>query len=130
MNQHRTVNSGLRPASRGSLLLGAILGLGVLAAVASAARGDKPAGRHKGGLSLTWYGQSCFLLETRSGTRVVMDPIPANIGYTPPTDLKADVVTISHEHPDHNNVALLQGKPKVLRGLTADKKGWVKVNEK
>ena len=79
---------------------------------------------------LTWYGQSCFLLETSTGTRVVIDPIPGNIGYTLPTDLKADVVTVSHEHGDHNNVALVQGKPKILRGLTADKKGWVKIDEK
>src|SRR3954462_6087666 len=79
---------------------------------------------------LTWYGQSCFLLESAAGTRVVMDPIPNGLGYTPPTDLKGDVVTVSHEHPDHTNVALVQGKPKVLRGLTADKKGWVKIDEK
>jgi L-ascorbate metabolism protein UlaG (beta-lactamase superfamily) len=79
---------------------------------------------------LTWYGQSCFLLETAAGTRVVMDPIPGGIGYTPPSDLKGDVVTVSHEHGDHNNIALVQGKPRVLRGLTADKKGWVKVDEK
>lgn len=79
---------------------------------------------------LTWYGQSCFLLESANGTRVLMDPIPNGIGYTPPTDIRADVVTISHEHPDHNNVALVQGKPRVLRGLTADKKGWNKIDEK
>jgi L-ascorbate metabolism protein UlaG (beta-lactamase superfamily) len=59
-----------------------------------------------------------------------MDPIPTNIGYLPPADLHANAVTISHEHPDHNNVGLLQGKPRILRGLTADKKGWVKVDEK
>lgn len=79
---------------------------------------------------LTWYGQSCFLLESVEGGRVVMDPLPANIGYLPPADLRADVVTISHEHQDHNNLALVHGKPKILRGLTPDKKGWVKINEK
>jgi L-ascorbate metabolism protein UlaG (beta-lactamase superfamily) len=79
---------------------------------------------------LTWYGQSCFLLESASGARIVMDPIPTNIGYLPPADLRADAVTISHEHPDHTNVALLQGKPRVLRGLTADRKGWVRIDEK
>ena len=79
---------------------------------------------------LTWYGQSCFLLESASGARIVMDPVPTNIGYLPPADLHADAVTISHEHPDHTNVALLQGKPRVLRGLTADKKGWVRIDEK
>ena len=79
---------------------------------------------------LTWYGQSCFLLESASGTRVVMDPIPGNIGYLPPADLRADAVTVSHEHADHNNVALVRGKPRILRGLTPDKKGWMKIDEK
>jgi L-ascorbate metabolism protein UlaG (beta-lactamase superfamily) len=79
---------------------------------------------------LTWYGQSCFLLESASGARIVMDPVPTNIGYLPPADLHADAVTVSHEHPDHANVALVQGKPRVLRGLTADKKGWMRIREK
>ena len=79
---------------------------------------------------LTWYGQSCFLLESASGTRVVMDPIPSNIGYLPPADLHADAVTVSHEHPDHNNVALVRGKPRILRGLTPDKRGWMRIDEK
>jgi L-ascorbate metabolism protein UlaG (beta-lactamase superfamily) len=79
---------------------------------------------------LTWYGQSCFLLESASGARILMDPIPTNLGYLPPADLRANAVTISHEHPDHTNVALLQGKPRVLRGLTADKKGWMRIDER
>src|SRR5580765_1346653 len=79
---------------------------------------------------LTWYGQSCFLLETAAGTRIVMDPIPKGIGYELPQGLKADVVTISHEHYDHNNVAFVTGKSRVIRGLTADKKGWSRVDEK
>jgi L-ascorbate metabolism protein UlaG (beta-lactamase superfamily) len=79
---------------------------------------------------LTWYGQSCFLLETASGTRIVMDPIPKGIGYELPQGLKADVVTISHEHYDHNNVGFVTGKPRVIRGLTADRKGWSRVDEK
>lgn len=111
--------------ARRFLLIAALAALAVPAAFV-VARGAAPAPIAK----LTWHGQSCFLLESAGGTRVVMDPIPGTIGYTPPTDLKADVVTVSHEHPDHNNVALVQGKPRILRGLTADKKGWVKINEK
>jgi L-ascorbate metabolism protein UlaG (beta-lactamase superfamily) len=79
---------------------------------------------------LTWYGQSCFLLESASGARILMDPVPTNLGYLPPADLRADAITISHDHPDHANVALLQGKPRVLRGLTADKKGWMRIDER
>jgi L-ascorbate metabolism protein UlaG (beta-lactamase superfamily) len=80
--------------------------------------------------TLSWLGQSCFVLETAGGTRVVMDPLPRGIGYPLPAGLKADVVTISHEHVDHNNLALLSNKPRVLRGLTADRKGWTKIDER
>jgi L-ascorbate metabolism protein UlaG (beta-lactamase superfamily) len=93
----------------------------VLPAHATAA---PPAGK------LTWYGQACFLLETAAGTRIVMDPFPKGLGYELPQGLKADIVTISHEHSDHNNVAFVAGKPRVIRGLTADKKGWARIDEK
>jgi len=79
---------------------------------------------------LTWLGQSAFVLETAAGTRIVMDPIPKGLGYDLPAGLKADAITISHEHADHNNVALVTNKARVLRGLTADKKGWTKIDEK
>jgi L-ascorbate metabolism protein UlaG (beta-lactamase superfamily) len=79
---------------------------------------------------LSWLGQSCFVLETAAGTRIVMDPIPKGLGYDLPVGLKADAVTISHEHADHNNVGLLANKPKILRGLTADKKGWTRIDDK
>ncbi len=79
---------------------------------------------------LTWYGQSCFLLETAAGTRVLMDPLSKGAGYPLPLGLKADLVTISHEHADHDNVALAVGKPRVIHGLTADKKGWARIDER
>jgi len=79
---------------------------------------------------ISWLGQSCFVLETTAGTRVVMDPIPKGLGYDLPGGLKADVVTVSHEHQDHNNVGLLVNKPRILRGLTSDKKGWTKIDQK
>src|SRR4051812_32691566 len=63
---------------------------------------------------LSWLGQSCFMLETAAGTRIVMDPIPKGLGYDLPLGLKADAVTISHEHSDHNNLGLLVNKPRVL----------------
>jgi L-ascorbate metabolism protein UlaG (beta-lactamase superfamily) len=79
---------------------------------------------------LTWYGQSCFLLETAAGTRVLMDPFGKAAGYPLPANLRADVVTISHEHPDHNNVRMSTGTPHVIHGLTADKKGWARIEER
>jgi L-ascorbate metabolism protein UlaG (beta-lactamase superfamily) len=38
-----------------------------------------------------------------------------------------DVVTVSHEHADHNNVALATGSPTVLRGLAAG--DWAKIDQ-
>jgi L-ascorbate metabolism protein UlaG (beta-lactamase superfamily) len=107
-----------------SRVLYTILLTGMVVVVAAASRAQPPATR------LTWFGQACFLLESKAGARVVMDPLPAGIGYTPPANLAADAMTISHEHGDHNNVGLVTGQPQVLRGLTEDKKGWNKIAQK
>jgi L-ascorbate metabolism protein UlaG (beta-lactamase superfamily) len=80
--------------------------------------------------TLTWHGQSCFVLTTPGGARVLMDPIPGTIGYPLPSPITVDVVTISHEHPDHTNTSLAAAHPRVLRGLTEGAKGWAKIDEK
>jgi len=79
--------------------------------------------------SLSWHGQSCYLLTTAKGTKILLDPIPGSIGYPLPKPMTVDAVTISHEHPDHTNVALAADSPKVLRGLK-DPKTWAKIDEK
>ena len=68
---------------------------------------------------LTWYGQSFFIVTSRSGARIAFDPYHtgSGINYSPPS-VKADVVFISHEHFDHNNAALLKGRPKVIGPLS------------
>jgi L-ascorbate metabolism protein UlaG (beta-lactamase superfamily) len=38
------------------------------------------------------------------------------------------LVTISHEHTDHNNAALATGSPTILRGLAAN--DWAKIDQK
>lgn len=106
-----------------------LLGLGLALLLALLHRPASAAGPPVVG-KLTWLGQSCFLLETASGTRVLMDPVGRGSGYDVPGGVRADVVTISHEHPDHNNLGLVTGKPRVIRGLTADKKGWTRIDER
>lgn len=107
------------------------MGLIAAAAGARAARAQPPRGPGSSvKVTLTWFGQSCFLLETAEGTRVLLDPFNKGTGYELPANLRADVVTISHEHPDHNNAALTTSPALVLRGLTADKKGWRKIDKK
>lgn len=56
-------------------------------------------------------GQSCFLLTSDSGVRIIMDPYKSesHLNYLPVKE-SADIVTISHGHFDHNFVDLIQGK--------------------
>lgn len=57
-------------------------------------------------MQITWYGHSCFKVETDAGS-AVFDPyedgrVP---GYAPlPRNLSADAVICSHQHGDHNAV--------------------------
>jgi uncharacterized protein (TIGR03437 family) len=66
-------------------------------------------------LSITWVGQSCFILKAGAGATVVVDPPVASLGYTIPA-VAADVVTISHNHTDHNNSAGVSGKFTLIDG--------------
>lgn len=56
-------------------------------------------------MQLTWFGHSCFLLESGSGTRVLMDPCGAKAGYAIEKQA-ADAVSASHGHWDHNEFSL------------------------
>ena len=80
------------------------------------------------GITLTWYGQSAFRLDSPGGAVAVMDPVPDKLGYTMPKT-KADVVTVSHEHFDHIAVDKATGGPKVLRGLKPGGRGWNTIDE-
>lgn len=51
---------------------------------------------------ITYHGHSCFKLKGRTGT-LVFDPYDESVGWPLPS-LSADVVVVSHNHPDHNNV--------------------------
>ena len=64
---------------------------------------------------ITYYGHALFALETADGYTLVTDPYDASVGY-PMGRLQGDVITVSHEHHDHNNLSLVEGSPIVLRG--------------
>ena len=53
-------------------------------------------------MTITWYGHSCFRLESKD-ISVLIDPFSAEIGLRPPK-IKNEVVLVSHQHPDHNNI--------------------------
>ena len=66
-------------------------------------------------MEITWYGFSCFRLR-EGGVTVLCDPYDKKAtGLTLPR-IKADIVTISHNRPGHNNAEAVSGDPKVVNG--------------
>ncbi len=67
-------------------------------------------------MEITWYGHSCFRLTERNYVTVVTDPYDNKvIGYDP-IKLKAEIVTVSHDAPGHNNSGAVKGTTHVLTG--------------
>lgn len=69
---------------------------------------------------IQYYGHSCFKLITKPAGRgqedviVFFDPFDnKSVGLRPPQG-QANIVLISHDHPDHNNAAALKGEPTVI----------------
>lgn len=65
-------------------------------------------------MEITWLGHACFRLRGKEVT-VITDPFGPQLGYTLGR-VSAQIVTISHDHPGHNNAAAVGGDPRVLRG--------------
>jgi L-ascorbate metabolism protein UlaG (beta-lactamase superfamily) len=76
-------------------------------------------------MKLKWLGHASFLITSEKGTKIITDPytIGGGIHYGP-IDESADIVTISHEHRDHNNIDSIKGTPKIIRD-----KGSVKAED-
>lgn len=68
-------------------------------------------------MDIYWYGQACFKLKGKTAT-VVIDPFDPKIGLKvpKPTDLEADIVLVTHQHFDHNNIAAVPNNPLVIQG--------------
>lgn len=67
-------------------------------------------------MEITWYGHSCFRLTERNFATVVTDPFDSKaIGYEP-LKLKAEIVTVSHAAPGHNNVDAVKGVTHTITG--------------
>lgn len=67
-------------------------------------------------MEITWYGLSCFRLVERGLAAVVTDPYDHSVVGYERLNLKADIVTISHDAPGHSFVSAVKGKGHVLTG--------------
>ena len=71
-------------------------------------------------MKVKWLGHASFLITADDGTRIITDPYKSQsdgglVGYAKINEA-ADVVTVSHEHNDHNHTADVGGSPEVVRG--------------
>lgn len=67
-------------------------------------------------MKLSWVGHSCFRMTAQDGTVVVTDPYDDSVGIDM-MPLRADLVTMSHEHHDHNCEQMLKGSPVIAHGV-------------
>ncbi|TMC14493.1 MAG: hypothetical protein E6J29_03115 [Chloroflexi bacterium] len=51
-------------------------------------------------MDVTWHGHGCFRLRGKNATALT-DPYPPSLGTRLPRS-DADVVTVSHDHPNHS----------------------------
>lgn len=66
-------------------------------------------------MDITYLGHSSFRLRGKTAT-LVTDPYASGIGLKFPKHTSADIVTISHDHDDHNDLRSVEGNPFVIRG--------------
>jgi L-ascorbate metabolism protein UlaG (beta-lactamase superfamily) len=71
-------------------------------------------------MKIKWCGHATFLITSASGTTIVTDPYEPGgyngaLAYGSIPD-EINIAVVSHDHPDHNYVKALKGKPQVVKG--------------
>ena len=71
-------------------------------------------------MKIKWLGHACFLITASSGLKIITDPYEAGfrgfLTYEPVRE-SSDIVTVSHQHGDHNYTGDLGGSPEVVQGI-------------
>jgi L-ascorbate metabolism protein UlaG (beta-lactamase superfamily) len=81
-------------------------------------------------MKIRWMGHASFLLTSSDGTKVLTDPYEPGgfggaVGYKG-IEEPVDLVTVSHDHADHNYVQGLKGSPKVISGVGAKRERGIR----
>ncbi|MFC1908102.1 MBL fold metallo-hydrolase [Chloroflexota bacterium] len=69
-------------------------------------------------MKIKWLGHSSFLITSDTGIKIITDPYFTRDGINY-DEIKesADIVTVSHSHSDHTNVAGVRGNPYKVTGM-------------
>jgi L-ascorbate metabolism protein UlaG (beta-lactamase superfamily) len=68
-------------------------------------------------MNISWHGLSCFEITTNTAggeVTVVIDPYGNETGLRFPRTLEADIVCVSHDDADANNLSAVGGEPFVV----------------
>lgn len=63
-------------------------------------------------MEITWLGHSCFKIRGKQAT-IITDPFPPGMGYSL-GKAAANIVTVSHQHKDHNYTPGIGGSPHIV----------------
>lgn len=82
-------------------------------------------------MKIRYLGHASFLITSDKGIRIITDPYKAGcfdggIKYAPITE-EADIVTISHEHDDHN-ASDISGNPTFVRDVGTTQIKGIEIN--
>lgn len=75
-------------------------------------------------MRIEWIGHACFRMTAQDGTTVITDPYDESVGIDM-IPLKADLITMSHEHHDHCETSMIVGDPVIARGPQLAQAGCV-----
>jgi L-ascorbate metabolism protein UlaG (beta-lactamase superfamily) len=68
-------------------------------------------------MKVKWLGHASFLISSETGGKIITDPYPHGSGLSyAQVNETADIVTVSHDHFDHNSTSSLPGTPEVITG--------------
>lgn len=80
-------------------------------------------------MKIKWLGHASFLITSDTGVKIITDPYEPILGMNyKPIDEFADIVTVSHGHNDHNNVAAVRGNPQVIDESTPVEMKGIKIS--
>lgn len=77
-------------------------------------------------MKIKWWGHSCFTLTFSGGQKVLTDPFEQGVGYTLPAE-PVDIVTVSHQHFDHNAAGEVKGSPQIIEDLGVHRVAGLKI---
>lgn len=94
-----------------------VFGLALVLALAGCGGGTQSTAPTQRFTKIDWLGNQCYRITSPIGTSILTNPYAAKTGgRTLPSPLKTDIVLVTTERPDSNNINAIENQPAILRG--------------